>query len=200
MSGNLFDRYGAIVNEDVEVLEACLARLTEGRQSTVRVLEIGCHDGGTALGIKLFLAARRCRLEYWGIDPDASNRIKFNWGDGCTVIEGDSAEVFEQIPENLDLVWIDGCHCFNHVALDTLHYAPKVRDGGFLCFHDTNYRGQGQFHQYHGPADSPYFGLSVNHALYALGFPWPGWMAFEDRAPADRADCGTRSFWKMGLK
>jgi len=196
MSGRLFDKYGAILNEDVEVLEGCL---TESMRSTdvFRVLEIGMHDGTTARGIERFLHNCGLSLEYYGIDPDPGTSRPRYTPAGGKVIVGDSCEVFNQVPDSLDLVWVDGCHCFNHVVLDVLHYAPKVKAGGFMCFHDINPAGQGQEHQYHGPV-IPEFGLAVVAALNAVKFPWGGWQLFASKTPPEVHNCGTAAYRKIG--
>lgn len=202
MSGILFDKYGAILAEDVEILEACLAQVcpketVDEYLPIVRVVEIGMHDGATARGIKAFIEAHRAQIDYWGIDPDpGKTRPRISWEGGYHVVIGDSAEVFNQIPDQVDLLWIDGCHCFNHSALDLLHYSPKVRPGGFMCFHDTNPAGEGAEHQYHGP-EIPEFGLATNQALKALRFPWPNWRLFADNWPTDVHNCGTRAYQRI---
>lgn len=204
MSGKLFEcGYGAILREDVEVLEACLQRLIGGPGEvvvphTISVCEIGMHDGGTARGIESFVNAYGCALSYIGIDPDDGTKRPRHVPAGGKVIVGDSAEVYGQVPDGLDIVWVDGCHCLNHVVLDTLHFAPKVRVGGFLCFHDVNPSCQGWGHQYHGP-DTPEFAVDVVHALAALRFPWPGWELFMERCPdpKENIDCGTRAYRRV---
>ena len=177
-------------------MEACLNEIVLEHISPVRVLEIGMHDGNTARGIEKFFVDRGIAMEYMGIDPDdGSTRPRHVPKDG-KVIVGDSAEVFEGIPSGFDLVWVDGCHCFNHVVLDTLHYARKVRPGGFICFHDINPAGQNEIeHQYHGP-QTPAFGLAVNSALEAIRFPWAPWTLFGEKYPSDRSNCGTRAYRK----
>lgn len=206
MSGEPFQcGYGAIVREDVQVLEECLERLIYGEHPKIRVLEIGMHDGGTAKGIERFItnvphigeAGLILKdLEYWGIDPDPGTSRPRYVPEGGKVIIGDSAEVFDQIPHELDLVWVDGCHCVNHVLLDTLHYTPRVRSGGFICFHDINPAGQNaKEHQYHGP-NTDAFGLAVTSALEAICFPWAPWTLFDEKYPSDRANCGTRAYRK----
>lgn len=196
MSGELFQcGYGAIVREDVDVLEACLGQIIDGNKNgePVRVLEIGMHDGGTARGIERYVKAAALTLLYVGIDPDdGKTRPRHVPELGCVVV-GDSAEVFERIGGEFDLVWVDGCHCRSHVVLDTVNYAPMVRPGGFICFHDANPRGQGKCHQYHGPV-TPAFGLAIHSGLAAIRFPWPGWELFLERSPEDREDCGTIAF------
>lgn len=202
MSDKMFERYGAILAEDVTILEIALSfviRICTSEQRRARILEIGMHDGGTARGIETFLNLHGIAVDYFGIDPDDGTTRFRHVPNGGTVIVGDSAETFMRIPGDLDLVWVDGCHCINHVILDTVHFAPKVRDGGFMLFHDVNPRGQGLCHQYHGP-ETPEFGLAIDLAHAALSFPsaWGPWRWFAERVPEDpeRLDCGTRAFRK----
>lgn len=205
MSGRLFDRYGAILPEDVEVLEDAMRHIVAewngNDPRVVNVLEIGMHDGATARGIETYFNLHGVNIHYIGVDPDdGTTRFRYV-PNGATVIVGDSAEVFARVPGDLDLVWIDGCHCMNHVMLDTIHFAPKVRPGGFMLFHDVNPRGQGLHHQYHGP-ETPEFGLATDLAHAAIGFPWSSfwkpWDKWIEKIPAEveRTDCGTRSFRK----
>ena len=203
MSGKLFDKYGAIQAEDVEVLEACLTHIAEQARKDgrfARICEIGMHDGNTARGIENFFKERGQQMTYWGIEPDTvSTRPRFVPANGL-LIQADSAECYEVIPEWLDLVWVDGCHCRNHVVLDTLNYAPKVRVGGFICFHDINPIGQGLLseHQYHGP-NTPDFALAVNKALSLIRFPWDNWTFFAQGVPpaSDGIDCGTGAYRRI---
>lgn len=195
MSGKIFEcGYGAIVMEDVGILESCLEKLCSPG-ATVRICEIGAHDGGTALGIKRYVEAHGCTLEYWGIEPDRA-RIPFIWP-GATLINEDSATAWTQVPDNLDLVWVDGCHCINHVVLDTLHFSRKVRDSGFILFHDTNPAIQliGE-KQPCGPAEAPEFKVCVNYALSSIRWPWGWWELFGESYPLDQWGCGTRAYRK----
>ena len=194
MSGQIFQcGYGAIVNEDVEVLEACLNELK--CRGTIRVVEIGAHARNTARGIARWCEQHCIKLDYTGIDPidwEKQEGYKFPG----PVIIGDSAEVHVQIPEGIDLLWIDGCHCFNHVVLDTLNFEGKVAHGGFMCYHDVNPRSdETDTYQYHGP-HTPEFGIAVRPALKAIYFPFGAWEIFMERVPADRLDCGTRAYRK----
>lgn len=195
MSGKLFEcGYGAILQEDVEVLEACLEKLCSPG-AIVRICEIGAHDGGTALGIKRYVEAKGCTLEYWGIDPDP-HRNKFIWP-GATLLQGDSAIEWHQVPGDLDLVWVDGCHCKNHVILDTVNFSSKVRNFGFMLYHDINPQIQliGE-KQPCGPANVPEFNVCVNHALEAIRWPWGAWEFFRESYPLDVWGCGTRAYRK----
>ncbi len=199
MSGQLFDKYGAILVEDVVVLETCLreAIYDANGERPVRVVEIGMHDGGTARGIERFLNERGAGLSYVGVDPDdGTTRPRYVPAGGRTII-GATAEVSHEVeaPFNggLDLVWVDDCHCVNHVVLDTVHYAPLVRIGGFMLFHDVNPRGQGFDHQYHGP-EIPEFGLAIDAAHARIRWPFPNWSMVLEKWPDDVRNCGTRAY------
>ena len=204
MSGKLFDKYGAILQEDVDVLEACLSIIASACKAQGRfakICEIGMHDGNTARGIENFLKAQGVSMTYWGIDPlteEVNKRPRYRPAN-CLEIIGDSAEVFNQVPDQLDLVWVDGCHCRNHVILDTVNYESKVRPGGFICYHDINPFGQGLLneHQYHGP-NIPEFALAVTEALRLIRFPWAPWQFFDQKypTPEESQDCGTLAFRK----
>ena len=45
-------------------------------------------------------------------------------------------EVLDQIPNNLDFIYIDGDHKSESVFQDTVLYAPKVKPDGFIIYHD----------------------------------------------------------------
>jgi hypothetical protein len=47
-----------------------------------------------------------------------------------------SVEAAGEIPDELDFVYLDGCHEYECVKKDLEVYYPKVRVGGFLCGHD----------------------------------------------------------------
>lgn len=195
MSGKIFEcGYGAIVMEDVEVLEACLEKLCSPG-AIVRICEIGAHDGGTALGIKRYVESHGATLEYWGIEPDI-HRVPFIWPGG-TLIQEDSATAWAKVPVELDLVWVDGCHCKNHVIMDTVNFSPKVRNFGFILYHDINPHIQGVGEkQPCGPVDVPEFNVFVNGALEAIRWPWGAWELFRESYPLDQWGCGTRAYRK----
>lgn len=202
MSGKVFEcGYGAIVQEDVEVLEACLHRIAEFRIGIggMKICEIGAHAGATARGIKRWCDARQVKLTYYGIDPvrNSPGRIEPPF-DGENLIIGDSAEVASAVPDGIDLLWIDGCHCRNHVTLDILNYGPKVAHGGFICFHDVNPRYQGHDYQGHGP-NLPEFCVGVWNAIQQspLHDEMSGWSLFMEKVPTDINTCGTRAYQRL---
>lgn len=200
-----FSYYGAITEEDAELLEKCLLSACSDaviENHPVRICEIGMHDGGTARGMERYVRDCNLSLAYIGIDPDDGSTRPRYVPFGGQVLIGKSADMFVQVPGDLDLVWVDGCHCRNCVVLDVVNFAPKVRVGGFLCLHDTNILGQFRAdvgHQYHGPENDPHFALAVRAALAAIRFPWEEWEFYGEAKVSDlaRVDCGTLAFRRI---
>lgn len=184
--------FGALTVEDGEALKTTL--LSASTRKHLKFLEIGMHSGATARGIKAFLEANGCSLEYWSIDPGYLCEINPPFP-GANTIKGLSDEVYETIPEDFDIIFIDGCHCRNHVILDTYNYHTKVKVGGFLMFHDCSPSAQGKDPQYHGPR-TPAFCIDVLRGLDEMGFPWPGWTLFVEKFNVSLPFGGIRSYLK----
>lgn len=158
--------YGALIPEDIEVLEAVLA---EFRGKPMRFLEVGVYAGNTSRGIRDWCADNGTTLEYWGVESGTLCVPTSPFPEANFVV-GESWEVFMQVPEQLDVAFIDGNHTFNGVVLDALHYGRKVKPGGFMLFHDCapqiQYKLQEPNRNY---PEHPFFHNAVNDALSALG-------------------------------
>lgn len=102
------------------------------------IVEIGCDGGGS--------------LETWqkafpkanviGIEINERDELKeFN------VIYADSqsdvtvAKLKDMLDVPIDFLFLDGDHHYNFVKKEYQLYAPLVREGGIIGFHDTNNRG-----------------------------------------------------------
>lgn len=175
-------KYDSQTPADVEAIERVLNRYACRK---LRFLEVGTYQGSTARAIKEFCDNQGTELEYWGIDSGAHPTFReqqymprIPFPDAHMVI-GDSAEVFHLVPPSFDVVFLDGCHCFNHVVLDTLHYGDRVTWNGYLMYHDTDPRFEQTMRDPHGP-ENALFSNSVNAALEALRMmDHPNWrLAF----------------------
>ncbi len=192
MSDIFCKRFGSILEEDAQVIEATLLQFP-GPQ--VKWLEIGMFAGGTGVGVRNFLSARSISLEWWGIDAGYITEPTSPFP-GATIVKGRSEEVYPDIPNDFDGIFIDGCHCRNHVILDTMNYAPKVKPGGFLLFHDCGKSAQNQDKQPCGPLRVE-FCISTLAAFEMMRWPTPGWELFMEQ---EREGCllgGTRSYRKL---
>ncbi|MFI5279441.1 MAG: class I SAM-dependent methyltransferase [Gemmatimonadales bacterium] len=110
-----------------------------------RLLEIGSWHGGTA-----FLFARVAApdaiivLIDSGFDTDRRAAVKrlVLPGQRLTCLSGDShdpatlAEAHRALGGPLDFLFVDGDHSWDAVSADWRDYAPLVRGGGIVAFHD----------------------------------------------------------------
>jgi hypothetical protein len=183
--------YGSMTRTDMDVMDEVL---TQFSNRPVMFLEVGFNEGNTSRGILAKCREQNTILNYWGIDSGAICNPKLPFPEAKIII-GDSAEVFHLAPCDFDVVFIDGCHCMNHVIMDTVHYGSKVKSGGYLMFHDTSPELQHTMRQTHGP-DIPEFYSSVITAHKAMHFPFPGWTLVYDKYEPGAKIGGMRVFRK----
>lgn len=189
-------RYGSITNADAEVMDATILKLL--LMLRIKVLEIGMFRGGTGLGIKNFAALHGLEVKYWGVDAGYINDPVIPF-DGATVIKGKSEEVVDDLPDDFHLIFVDGCHCRNHVILDTFNYSEKVVPGGFMVFHDTHPLEQGIGRQPCGDlinSDKPRFCTNVLNTFEIIHWPWPPWVLFMENYDREWNIGGMRSYQK----
>lgn len=174
-----------MTERDGSALEAAVLRAAPATRP-MTVLEVGICHGDTARGIQRFCAKNGILVAYHGVDSGKDTGSVTPPFEGATVYQGDSAEIYEQVAPGVvfDLVFLDGCHCINHVMLDVLHYGPRLRPGGELVLHDVAARGQRKGdYQGHGPQTLD-FGTATLAALSKLGlYPWcpasTGWALID---------------------
>jgi len=65
------------------------------------------------------------------------NIRKFNLQDHIEPMVMTSVDASFKVPDNLDLIFIDGSHTFESARNDYLHWKPKLRPGGVLAIHDV---------------------------------------------------------------
>ena len=99
-------------------------------------LEIGTYNGSTAWGVKAVVESKGKKLNYWGVDVMTHDAVL--WPEANMLI-GDSTKIFYQIPNvPFDILFIDGPHNTGNCILDFLNFAPKVKVGGLILFHDSS--------------------------------------------------------------
>jgi predicted O-methyltransferase YrrM len=65
----------------------------------------------------------------------AMTRLEQHW-DKCIPLQMTSEEAASIIPNDLDMVYIDGNHAYEFVKKDIELYAPKIKPGGLIGGHD----------------------------------------------------------------
>jgi len=196
-------QYGLISETDKNCLEDIIKlALHVFPDDVINVLEIGVYSGQTGRGIKEYIESRGRKCFITGIDSGKDGEtLRFNYDQ---FIGGNSSEVYNQIEdESQHLILIDALHTFAAVVADYYCYAPKVKHGGFLAFHDTAPQAQGRDWQRVGDKDDPDMHISVNKALERIGLSDKhlcevlGWnLVFDEYDPNDAAG-GIKAFQKL---
>lgn len=108
---------------DMEILCNEIASLQEGLY-----LEIGVYKGRS-----LWAAAQVAKpgVELWGIDELPNPKIP-----NTNFIRGDSKKV--KWNKKIDVLFIDGDHTYEGCKADIEKYAPFVKPGGCILFHDCD--------------------------------------------------------------
>jgi len=198
--------YGVLTNTDVKVIEWSLSQLKENfdPQEILNVVEIGVRDGKTSRGINKKLNQLKIKFKYWGIDSGKELKYQEPPFSGANLIIKDSTDAFLDLPHNLHWVFIDGCHCVNHVMLDFLNYGYKVVKNGLIVFHDTNENSQSSSkrprwsYQGHGDIDSPEFGTAIKLAFKKLDIlNMPQWKLLCNKFEPDKDLGGVAVFQKI---
>lgn len=173
-------QYGLISKVDAAVLEKTVDLICKEFNSdrNIKVTEIGIFGGQTARGINEYIQSKdwavngivsKHRCNYIAIDNQKDKTVLPPF-EGCNLIIGNSNEVYNQIEDNSQhLCFIDGCHCFAHVISDFFCYAPKVKIGGYLAFHDTGKHIKPFKDFQHGDKNNPDSYISARKALGAIG-------------------------------
>ena len=107
-----------------------------------RVLELGTRKGNSTLA---FLAAvEPTRGHVWSVDIDNVTRVPDGMGPwaGCplwTFTHGDDLHpaVAAAQPPEVDVLFIDTTHFYDHTLEELRLYAPRVAPGGVILCHDT---------------------------------------------------------------
>jgi len=66
----------------------------------------------------------------------SAQRYLKNYKDKIEFIRKTSIEAVNKVPDNIDFLYIDGSHDYEHVKKDIELYYPKVKQGGIIGGHD----------------------------------------------------------------
>ncbi len=100
------------------------------------VVELGTRQGVSTRALLKGLAKTNGILTTIDID-DCSEYVK---GLACEFIHGDDMKV--PLPtREIDLLFIDSSHQFDHTLAEHQRWVPCVKEGGFILLHDMNYDG-----------------------------------------------------------
>jgi len=164
-------KYGLISKVDADVLERTLNLIMSdfSYDTDIYTCQVGIFDGETDRGINKFITMTGRRNFHTAIDNNKDKEVLLPFPD-CKMIIGNSHEVYNQIPdESLHLCFIDSCHCLSCVISDFFLYAPKIKKGAYLAFHDTAAHIKPFKDFQHGDKDNPDAFIAVRKALNKIG-------------------------------
>jgi predicted O-methyltransferase YrrM len=132
---NVPDLYDQIKDADTDVRDHLPTMVDLVTQlDAVRVCELGVRGGISTIAWLMGLEQTGGHL--WGVDlspaPFAHKRLSFVQGDDC-----DQA-VIDQVPGDLDVLFIDSSHHFVQTQREIQLWVPKVGEGGCAVFHDVD--------------------------------------------------------------
>ena len=133
-----------------------LAKALESLSPPYSIAEIGVYDGSCSeLLRKLLPTATLYLIDPWEVSTEyeSSNGVRtiedeemqkafqqvrelFAQDPLTHIVKNTSKEASSLVPNNLDLVFIDGNHDYHFVKEDIELWLPKVRPGGVLAGHD----------------------------------------------------------------
>lgn len=107
------------------------------RTHATKVIELGVRGGVSTLAWLHGLAANDGHL--WSVDVNPApglptGRWTFRLGDDC------HPDVLADLPDQVDVVFIDTSHAYDHTVNELALYEPKLRPGGRFVLHDTELR------------------------------------------------------------
>ncbi len=105
--------------------------------------------------------------------------------DRCTFIRKTSEDAHEEVPNDLDFIFIDGNHAYDYVLKDLELWVPKVKKGGLVIGDDWSKEFPGvisaviDYCSSNSPFEDP---LALDHGLQHSHQPAPKDMNFVSKA------------------
>ncbi len=164
-------KYGLINEVDASVLESAIDFIQKDfPDEVINYAEVGLYHGATTRGIKEYLDSKNAKYVLTGIDNFKDKEELVFYPKEATLIVGSSIEVYNQLPDNSQhLILIDGNHSFPYVIADFFCYSGKVKEGGYIAFHDAAPHAQNKSYQRMGSEHDMDMYISVRKALKAIG-------------------------------
>lgn len=194
-------KYGLISEVDSSVIEKTLRLVFYRYQDiddTIRVTEVGIYAGETGNGMREYIQKNGRIPCITGIDNGKdSETLRFDYN---YLFIGNSDEMaFNIKDESQHIILIDACHCFAHTVSDFFSFAPKVKDYGYIIFHDTGNHIRPFTDFQHGDKNNPDAYISCRKALSEIGLfanDFPQWQLIFDEADRDNLAGGVSVFMK----
>jgi cephalosporin hydroxylase len=113
-----------------------LPRLEYLARHSLSIIELGVREGYSTRAFLHGLAQRGIG-HLWSVDieptllPIDNPQWEFIQGDDCDPL------IIDRLPDQVDVVFIDTDHAYDHTLRELELYVPRVRTGGVVLLHDT---------------------------------------------------------------
>jgi cephalosporin hydroxylase len=130
-----------------------------------QVIELGVRAGNSTAA---FLAAiEKVGGHLWSVDP-MPMMVPPAWFEApfWTPRRADDLRIVDELPNDVDIVFVDTLHTYDQTLAELIAYVPKVKPGGVVLLHDTELP--------HPEADPTCAAFPVRRAIehYLTGKPW----------------------------
>lgn len=159
--------YGMMTNTDYKTMDKTL-ELVSRETGQIVTIEIGVNSGRTSRGIRDFFKGRD--HHHIGIDNKRDFDMPSPFPE-CEFIVGDSLHVHKLVKDDsAHFLLIDGNHNYFYTIADFLHFAPKVKKGGYIAFHDCGaHIPEKQDYQGVGDINDPDMYIQCRKAVLVMG-------------------------------
>ena len=152
MIGLTFGRYIGVVvgvtqpqTQTSQAERGLLCRFLPGRKA---IVEVGVFEGFTT---RVLADAADSDATVYGVDPFFSGRLGISWGQKMAAAHNRghlqsnkvkfvrtlSTEVSDQVPDEVDYVFIDADHSLPGITADWAFWSQRVKPGGIIAAHDV---------------------------------------------------------------
>lgn len=153
MSGNaLFHYFRYLLGLDMPHSQTTLLEreaICKYASGALKAVEIGVYEGMNTVNIASAIADKGT---LYGIDPFFKGRIGISYGKSITesflskkgvrakvkLIEKLSFDAIDEVPDELDFIFIDGDHSYEGIKRDWADWSAKLKIGGHIALHDTS--------------------------------------------------------------
>lgn len=113
---------------------AHLPRLhAEASRPEVQIIELGVRSGNSTAAF--LLAADEQDGHVWSVDVNSPN-VPYWTCERWTLTIGDDLDLIGELPDSVDVVFIDTTHAYQQTLDELRAYWPKVKPGGVVLLHD----------------------------------------------------------------
>lgn len=168
---SIASRYEAACHSPSDISEHLPTFVQLVRDTDARVvIELGVRNAVSTLGWLTGLAETGGHL--WSVDS-IPHSAEFD-DPGWTFLQGDDRwpDILNALPATADIVFVDTSHEYEHTCQEIKLYAPRVRPGGCMVFHDTEVAEFGVRRAVDEWVESDGFVAEFHDNCYGLGIVW----------------------------